>query len=107
MQKSDDFEKINTTKEFALKAVVKTYPFNLLFSIAIQYFNEGLMIMRMLAIKDMMTNYYKCEPQDLAYMELLAYLPWTCKFFYGLIVDVRLTKRKYYLIFFGIIVCGT
>ena len=62
------------------------------------------MIMRGMAMKDMMTNYYKCQPGDIAFMELVAYLPWTCKIFYGLLVDIRLIKRKYYLIFFGFVV---
>ena len=66
------------------------------------------MIMRMLALKDMMANYYKVQPADMAVMDLIGHLPWTGKIFYGLIIDVRLVKkRKYYLIFFGVIITIT
>jgi hypothetical protein len=47
-----------------MKEALRKFPGNLLFSVAVQYFNEGLMIMRMLAMKDIFLNkkYFSVEP---------------------------------------------
>ena len=50
--------------EFWLFAIFKTFNRNLLLSVAIQYFNEGLMPMRLLSMKDIFLNpkYFAVEP---------------------------------------------
>ena len=91
-------------KEFWVKTVLRDFPSNLLFSIAIQYFNEGLLLMRILALKDLMLNkkYYATQPSTAQAITVLSHFPQTCKVLFGLIVDARLVnKRKLYLIFFG------
>jgi hypothetical protein len=54
----------NPDKEFWLVAIFKTFNRNLLLSVAIQYFNEGLMPMRLLSMKDIFLNkkYFAVEP---------------------------------------------
>ena len=59
----------------------------------------------MLSTKDMFLNkdYYALEPAKAQIYTALTMSPWTAKIIWGLIIDARLvSKRKYYLIFFGI-----
>jgi hypothetical protein len=76
----------------------------LLLSVAIQYFNEGLMPMRLLSMKDIFLNkkYFAVEPAEAQAYQVVIMLPWTFKVLMGLTIDARLvSKRKYYLALFG------
>lgn len=62
--------------------------------------------MRIITANDMFLNkdYFGAEPADAQIYLVITFLPWMFKLIYGLIIDSRLVpKRKYYLIFFGIL----
>ena len=72
--------------------------------IAIQFFNEGLMHMKMLAFKDLLRHYCKVEPQLAQTYSTMAIFPQVLKLVFGIIIDAKLvSKRKYYLIAMGVI----
>ena len=75
-------------------------------SVAVQYFNEGLMIMRMLAYKNLFLDkkYFAIEPATAQIYGVVVMLPFTLKLIWGFLIDSRMVaKRKYYLVFFGIL----
>ena len=69
---------------------------------ACQYMNEGIQVMRMLAIKDIFKRYYDISPSEMQLVLSFSMMAWALRFFMGIIIDAKLlSKRKYYLILFG------
>lgn len=80
----------------------KLYPKSLLLTIGAQFFNEGLVLMRVLCFKDIYKMEYGVQPASLQLFNSIMMLPWMLKFVFGLIVDTRLiAERKKYIIGFG------
>jgi hypothetical protein len=72
--------------------------------VAIQYFNEGLMPMRLLSMKDIFLNkdYFAVEPATAQAYQVVIMFPWMLKIIMSLAIDARLiSNRKYYLVIFG------
>lgn len=64
--------------------------------------------MRGFIVNDIFKNYYNLEPSLAQTLVTTAGLPWLLKFFFGLVVDSKLVrKRKYYLVLFGLVGCVT
>lgn len=58
--------------------------------------------MRMLAIKDIFKRFYNVSPSEMQLVISFSMMAWALRFFMGIIIDAKLlSKRKYYLIFFG------
>ena len=79
------------------------YNKKILVLMAINYLNDGLIPCRILSFRTVFALEYKIEPEQFAIIAAIAFLPWTMKFFWGLIVDLHFFKTKYYLIFFSLL----
>jgi predicted MFS family arabinose efflux permease len=65
-------------------------------------FNDGLLVMKMLAMKELFKTNYGLEPSQVQVNNSVIYVPALFKIVYGLIVDSRVVKkRKYFLIVGG------
>ena len=72
------------------------------------FINEGLMIMRALAVKNMLKDYFKVEPSEAEVIRSFIMLGWSLKIFMGIIIDSKvLPKLNYYITFFGFIATVT
>jgi MFS family permease len=84
--------------------VREMYPTSFIFQVIIQFLNEGMMVMRMLLMKDLFINYYKVFLNQTSIYNSMIFSPWLFKMLMGILVDTRLiAKRKYYLIGCGFI----
>ena len=74
-----------------------------LFQIGIQMFNDGLLVMKMLAMKELFKSNYGLQPQEVQVNNSIIYIPALFKIVFGLIVDSRVItkKRKNFFLVFG------
>ena len=87
-----------------LQKLHKLYPRALLGLIALQFVNEGFVMMKLLAIMDLLKRTYGQEPSAAQNLRTLIFLPSMLKLICGLVVDAKLVKkRKHYLIAFGLL----
>jgi len=60
--------------------------------------------MRMLAIKDIFKRHYKISPSEMQLVISFSMMAWAMRFPMGVVIDAKiLSKRKYYLILFGLL----
>ena len=85
-----------------ISRIRETYAKEFIFMLCVQFFNEGMASMKLLAIRDMFRDYMKLEPQDAQQYQLIVTSPMLFKLIFGIIIDARLIyHRKIYIIFFG------
>jgi MFS family permease len=53
----------------------------------LQYFNAGLKVLLSLATLDLFNHYMSLEPVQVAFYNMVIYLPWSFKWIYGVITD--------------------
>ena len=99
--KGDKFTQLRDRK-YWLKNIVEIYPPSLLILVAMQFFNEGFIIMKMLANQKLYKDYYMLEPGQAQLFGSLAFIGGNLRIFCGFFIDSRiLDKRKTILIIFG------
>ena len=90
--------------EYWLSRLLKTHNSRFLFLIAVQFFNEGLVPMKIFAMKDLFKTVYMVEPSSLQKYTSLSMFPWVLKILYGIVIDQKIvSKRSYYILVCGII----
>ena len=92
-QDDESLDLINTTKpQNWLRQIWSSYPKSFIGMMMMLNFNEGLMITRTFALKDLYKNYYHSQPSvSQAYTSMIM-LPSMFKIVSGLIVDAKLVK---------------
>ncbi len=68
--------------------------------------NDGLLAMRVLAMKSIYTKVYKFESAHLQILFTIIFLPWNLKFLWGIIIDLNFASSRFYIVFFGLIASG-
>ena len=80
------------------------YPRSFLLQLFFQFFNEGLMVTRVMVAKNIFVNYLGASLNQSSAYNSIVQSPWLFKMFFGIIVDSRVvTKRKYYLVVSGLL----
>ena len=101
--KGDKFTHIRDRKNW-ISNIVDIYPSSLLILVAMQFFNEGFIIMKMLANQKLYKDYYMLEPGKAQLFGSLAFVGGNLRVFCGFFVDSRiLEKRKTIIIVFGLL----
>lgn len=78
------------------------YPRSLLFAMTTQYFNEGLLLLRIFCFKDLYKRVYRVEPATLQMYSTIVYLPGSLKALVGVIIDTKTVSRKGLFVVFGL-----
>ena len=73
-------------------------PSSLLLATAIEFFNDGLVLMRILCMKDLFKAHYHVEPSALQQYQAVQFLPNLCKPLFGLLIDAGIVKKRKNLI---------
>ena len=64
--------------------------------------------MKMLGLKNILKDYYKVQPSEAVMISSVSMMAFSLRIFMGIIIDSKvLPKRKYYLVFFGLMAAIT
>ena len=80
------------------------YPKSHLVNVALQYTNQGMVSMKLLALKNILKDHYHIEPDEQSWIMGMIFMPNFFQALFGLFVDAKIvSKRKYYFIVFALI----
>ena len=82
-----------------------TYDSHFLFSLGLQYFNNGMKVMLTLAFLDIFKVDYALEPAETQFLMSVMTLPWTPKLLYGILADtfpICKSRKRSYIIIMGL-----
>ena len=96
--KGKDLDMPSANNDRWLQKILDHYPRMLLILIGLVFFNEGLILMKNLATKDLFKNYYHLEPSMAQKLAVLTVAPSLLKILTGFIVDAKLFKQRKHIL---------